>query len=184
VVSVSIVLSVNTQLNGLSVSETIPAGWTFAEVDNDGATLRHNGQTLEWLFFERFLDDGINAQREIRYTLTAPATLTDALVQANVRGTVGCSSPRVSLTVSGDDRVTATKILPVPVVISRWDTAAMVLDPCLMETIAFDQIQYAVSLWLSEGEVPNTGGAKIDLQMMQDLIAYWLTGSSVHDPLP
>ena len=184
VVQVSIVLSVNTLLNGLSVSETIPVGWAFAEVDNDGATLRQNGQTMEWLFLEKFLDDGINVQREIKYTLTSPATIADDLVQANVYGIVGSSSPRVSLTISGDDRVTAVKVLPVPVVISRWNTMDAVLDPCLLELIAFDQIQYAVSLWLSGAEVPSAGGVVIDLLMMQDLIAYWLTDSSVHDPLP
>ena len=183
-VQVSIVLSVNTLLNGLSVSETIPIGWTFAEVDNDGATLRRNGQTMEWLFLEKFLDDGVNTQREIKYTLTSPATISDDLVQANVYGMVGSSSPRVSLTISGDDRVTAVKILPVPVVISRWNTMDSVLDPCLLELIAFDQIQYAVSLWLSGAEVPSAGGVVIDLLTMQDLIAYWLTDSSVHDPLP
>lgn len=184
VVEVSIVISVNTILNGLSVSETIPSGWAFAEVDNDGATLRQNGGTLEWLFLERFLDDGINAQREIKYTLTSPATITDGLVQSNVRGMVGSSSPRVSLAISGDDRVTATNVLPVPVVISRWNTMESKLEPCLLEGIAFDQIQYAVSLWLSGGEVPLSGGATIGLLTMQDLIAYWLTGRSVHDPLP
>ncbi len=184
VVQVSIVLSVNTLLNGLAVSETIPAGWTFAEVDNDGATLRQNGQTMEWLFLEKFMDDGINEQREIKYTLTAPATISDDLVQANMSGTVGSSSPRVMLQVSGEDRVTTARVLPVPVVISRWDTATSKLDPCLQELIAFDQIQYAVSLWLSGDEVPNAGGVSIDLLTMQDLIAYWLTGSSVHDPLP
>jgi len=184
VVQVSIVLSVNTLLNGLSVSETIPVGWTFTEVDNDGATLRRNGQTMEWLFLEKFLDDGINAQREIQYTLTSPATITDDLVQSNVHGTVGSSSPRVSLTILGDDRVTVVKVLPVPVVISRWNTTDSNLDPCLLELIAFDQIQYAVSLWLSGDEVPSAGGATIGLLTMQDLIAYWLTSSSVHDPLP
>jgi|GEM_PF-542457 len=184
IVEVSIVLSVNTLLSGLSVSETIPVGWTFAEVDNDGATLRQNGQTMEWLFLEKFLNDDINAQREIKYTLTSPATIDDDLVQANVHGLVGSSGPRVSLTISGDDRITVVKLLPVPVVISRWNTIDFKLDACLQELIAFDQIQYAVSLWLSGDEVPFTGGATIDLMMMQDLIAYWLLNSSVHDPLP
>ncbi len=184
VVQVSIVLSVNTLLSGLSVSETIPVGWTFAEVDNDGATLRQNGQTMEWLFLEKFLDDGINTQREIKYTLASPATIADYLVQSNVHGMVGSSSPRVSLTIAGDDRVTVVEVLPVPVVISRWNTIDSKLDPCLLELIAFDQIQYAVSLWLSGDEVPSSGGATINLLTMQDLIAYWLTDSSVHDPLP
>ena len=184
VVQVSILLSVNTTLNGLSVSETIPEGWTFAELDNDSASLRKNGQTLEWLFQDRFVDDGINEKREIKYTLTAPATITDDLVQANMRGTVGSSSPRVNLAISGDDRVTVTKVLPVPVIISRWNTSESALDPCLGELIAFDQINYAISLWYSGAEVPGSGGLTIDLLTMQDLIAYWLTDSSVHDPLP
>ncbi len=183
VIQVSIVLSVNTTLNGLSVSEMIPPGWTFAEVDNDGAVLRKVGQTLEWLFLDKFASDGVNEQREIKYTLTAPATV-DELIQAHIQGVVGSSSPRVSLSIAGEDRVTVTHVLSVPVVISRWDTLNGTLDVCLKELIAFDQIQYAVSLWLSGGEVPNTGGATVSLLTMQDLIAYWLTGSSVHDPLP
>ncbi|RLE37325.1 hypothetical protein DRJ12_03060, partial [Candidatus Acetothermia bacterium] len=74
--------------------------------------------------------------------------------------------------------------LPIPVVISRWDTANGKLDPCLGELVGFDQIQYAISLWLSGEAVPYTDNKSIDLVTIQDLIAYWLTGSSVHDPLP
>ena len=194
---VTIMLDVNTTVNGIAISETIPEGWTFAEVESDGATMRKNGQTIEWLFLEKFAADGVNSQREIRYTLTAPAGNVDR-EQATVRGTLGSSSPRITQTIAGDDRVTVVSILPVPVVISRWDAGGLALDLetttgeeaaagvdlFIGETIGFDQIQYAVSLWLSEGVVPLSGGAIIDLGMMQDLIAYWLTESSVHDPLP
>ncbi len=191
VVQVSIVLSVNTQLNGLSVSETIPEGWTFIEVDNDGATIRANGQTREWIFMDRFMDDGINEQREIKYTLTAPATISDNLVQTSISGLVGSSSPRVRLTILGEDRVIVTKILPVPVAISRL-TPDWTIDPNLPNYISHTQLQLAASMWLAAAsdepaaptEVPLTGGAEIDLWTLQDLIAYWLTGSSVHDPLP
>ena len=86
--------------------------------------------------------------------------------------------------ISGEDRVAAVSVLSVPVVISRWNVEAGGIDPYLGETIAFDQIQYAVSLWLSQGEVPYTSDKVISLATMLDLIAYWLTGSSVHDPLP
>ncbi len=183
VVHVTLNFSLNTTLNGLAVSETIPEGWTFTPVENDGATLRQNGLTMEWLFLEKFIPDGVNSQREIRYTLTAPETVGEML-QATINGTLGSSSPRFSQVLLGDDRVTATSILSVPVVISRWDVETERIDPHLGETIAFDQIQYAVSLWVSGAAVPNTGNMTIGLAMMQDLIAYWLTGSSVHDPLP
>jgi len=183
VVYVTLKLGLNTTLNGLSITETIPMGWTFELIEADGATLRESGGTIEWLFLEKFIPDGVNSQREIRYTLTAPASVGETL-QGTIGGKLGSSSPRFALTISGDDRVTATSVLSIPVVISRWDVTAGAIDPHLGETIGFDQIQYAVSLWLSGDAVPNTGNLTIDLAMMQDLIAYWLTGSSVHDPLP
>ncbi len=182
-VHVTLKLALNTTLNGLSITETIPTGWTFAAIENDGATLRENGETIEWLFLEKFIPDGVNSQREIRYTLTAPESVGEML-QGTISGKLGSSSPRFALTISGDDRVTAMSVLSIPVVISRWDVTAGAIDPHLGETIGFDQIQYAVSLWVSGDAVPYTGNLTIDLPMMQDLIAYWLTGSSVHDPLP
>ena len=83
-----------------------------------------------------------------------------------------------------DDRVVLTPTLPIPVVISRWDTGLAEIDLFLPEQIAFDQIQYAVSLWLTGDAVPHTGELVITLDLIRDLIAYWLTGRSVHDPLP
>jgi len=183
VVQVALTLDVNTVLNGLAISETIPPGWTFTAVINDGATVRENGQTIEWLFLEKFSAEGVNTQREIHYTLTAPSSVAD-LSQGTIRGTIGSSSPRMLQTIDGEDRITVSSQLPVPVVISRWDAEAAAIDPCLGETVAFDQVQYAVALWLSGDAVPNTGGQPVDLITIQDLIAYWLTGSSVHDPLP
>jgi PKD repeat protein len=194
VVHVSIILSVNTLLNGLTVSETIPVGWAFEEVDNDNATKpRMNGQTVEWLFMDKFMNDGINEQREIKYTLTSPATISDDYAQASISGFVGSSSPRVSLTISGEDRVIVAKVLPVSVAISRL-MPDWTIDPNLPEFISFAQLQQAAAMWFAAANdapddstpkvVPLTGGVEIDLATIQDLVAYWLTGSSVHDPLP
>jgi PKD repeat protein/Mg-chelatase subunit ChlD len=183
VVHVTLSLGLNTTVNGLSVTETIPVGWTFASIESDGATMRQDGQTIEWLFLEKFASVGGNSRREIRYTLTAPDTVGETQ-QATITGKLGSSSPRVTQTIAGDDRVTVLSVLSIPVVISRWDVVAKAIDPYLGETIGFDQIQYAVSLWVSGATVPYTNDMTITLTRMQDLIAYWLTGSSVHDPLP
>jgi len=102
----------------------------------------------------------------------------------SVSGQVASSSPRMSLAVLGDGKVTSMAVLPIPVVMSRWDADQGMIDPCLPDRISFDQIQYAVSLWLSQSPVPQTGNQKIDLRMLQDLIAYWLTNRSVFEPLP
>ncbi len=184
-VTVTLSLRANTTLNGLAVSETLPAGWTFRSVETDGATLRQSGTTVEWLFVEKFSGTGSDSQREIRYTLTAPSSSPKAEADpVAIRGSVGSSSPRLLQTITGEDRVVLAKYLSIPIVISRWNVETSAIDLCLRELIGFDQIQYAVSLWLSGASVPYTNNGKIDLVMIQDLIAYWLTGSSVHDPLP
>ncbi|MCK4392752.1 hypothetical protein KAX17_07580, partial [Candidatus Bipolaricaulota bacterium] len=138
-------------------------------------------ETTDWLFLETLLDGD---KRVIQYTLiTAPQTCSDP-VTASLNGLVASSSPRLSRMVLGEDKVALSPLLPVPVVISRWDSEQGKIDLCLKEQISFDQIQYAVSLWLGGGTVPYTGNKVIDLGMIRDLIAYWLTDTSVHDPLP
>jgi hypothetical protein len=87
-------------------------------------------------------------------------------------------------TTMGEDKITLLKYLSIPLAISRWNTTTSAIDLCVGEKIAFDQIQYAISLWVSGSKVPMTSAGTIDLITMEELIAYWLTGSSVHDPLP
>jgi len=183
-VTVTVTITANTEVNGLSVTETIPDGWTFTAVDDDGATRREAGGAIEWIFFEKLIYDDVDSKREIRYTLTAPSAAPADPEQFAITGDIGSSSPRFSQAIGGEDKLTLVRELPIPVVISRWDAANGKLDPCLGELVGFDQIQYAVSLWLSGEAVPHTDNKSIDLATIQDLIAYWLTGSSVHDPLP
>ena len=64
------------------------------------------------------------------------------------------------------------------------ETSAVDLRLGVGGTIASDQIQKAIELWYRGEAVPQTDNATIDLRTLEDLIAYWLTGSSVYDPLP
>ncbi|RLD03750.1 MAG: hypothetical protein DRI32_06895 [Chloroflexi bacterium] len=177
-VKVTITITANTQVHGLTLHEDIPAGWTFAEGSNASATFR--AESTDWLFMET-LEDGDS--RVIEYTLTAPATCTEA-TKAAIGGIVKSSSPRLSRMVLGEDKIALVPTLPLRVVISRWDTEQGKIALCLPEQISFDQIQYAVSLWLSGASVAYTGDKVVTLDDIRDLIAYWLTDTSVHDPLP
>jgi PKD repeat protein len=180
VVTVTVTITINTEIHGLTLHEEIPEGWTFTEVDNSSATFRKD--TLDWLFLETLVDGD---KRVIQYTLTAPSSCTNSeTLTVSLNGLVQSSSPRLSQMVLGDDKVALATVLPIPVVISRWDSAQEKIDLCLPEQISFDQLQYAVSLWLDGGTVPYTGDQVITLDVIRDLIAYWLTNTSVHDPLP
>ncbi len=190
-VKVTVTITANTTLNGLSLEETIPQSWSFTALNNGHATLRpwhpnagEKSHECDWLFMETLKDGD---KRVISYTLTAPAAPQfgpSGQMQFAINGTVGSASPQLEQMVLGEDKITLVKYLPIPVVISRWDTANNKIDLCLPPQISFDQIQYAVSLWISGDGVPYTDNAHIDLAAMRDLIAYWLQGISVHDPLP
>lgn len=177
-IKVTITITANTEVHGLTLHEDIPAGWTFAEAYNASATFRK--ETTDWLFMET-LEDGDT--RTIEYALTAPATCTE-LMKAAIGGIIQSSSPRLSRMVLGEDKVALVPTLPIKVVISRWDSDQGKISICLPDQISFDQIQYAVSLWLSGGSVTYTGDKVVTLEDIRDLIAYWLTDTSVHDPLP
>ena len=190
IITVTVTLTANTVVHGLMLHETTPVGWKLTPIDNGRATFRE--ETTDWLFLETLLDGDVHV---IRYTLAAPSTPLPTDVdpisnqevgrdRATINGIVGSSSPRLSQMVLGEDKITCVATLSVPVVISRWDTEQGAIDLCLPEEISFDQIQYAVALWLSGDSVPLTGNQMIDRGMIQDLIAYWLTDTSVHNPLP
>jgi hypothetical protein len=173
----------------MAVVENFPAGWTFIEGDNDAATVRLSGNSAEWLFVEKLVGDAADSQREIRYSLQAPVSVStggSGVAQASIQGSMGSSSPRFTQPILGEDKLTVVEYLPIPIVISRWDTDADELKLCEAEPeiIDFAEIQFAVSLWLSGETVPQTSNQTIDIMMMQDLIAYWLTRRSVHDSLP
>lgn len=177
-VRVTITITANTRVHGLTLHEDIPDGWMFAEGSNASATFRK--ETTDWLFMET-LEDGDT--RVIEYTLTAPATCSEP-EKAAIGGVIKSSSPRLSRMVLGEDKVALVPTLPIKVVISRWDSDQGKIDLCLPEQISFDQIQYAVALWLSGDPVAYTGEKVVTLDDIRDLIAYWLTDTSVHDPLP
>ena len=184
IVNVTVLIEANAELHGLTLHEEIPVGWTMTPVEQGRATVRR--ETGDWLFLETMTDGDSHL---VRYTLTVSSspvngTAEDGRERLTLNGFVGSSAPRISRQVSGEDKITRIEGLSIPVAIARWNSAESRVDLSLSEEISFDQIQYAVARWLSGEPVPETGGQSIDLAVMQDLIAYWLTDTSVHDPLP
>ncbi len=187
VVNVTVVISANASLDGMAVTESIPTGWTFRSIETDGATLKSSATAAEWVFYERFTGGVENAKRQIRYELTSPpAAPAEERQFLTLRGAILSSSPRLMETTLGEDKITLLKYLSVPVAVSCWDSKTSAVDVRLGVSgkIAFDQIQYAVTVWTNGGVVPRTNNGTVSLLTLDDLIAYWLTGSSVYDPLP
>jgi PKD repeat protein len=189
-IEVTIELRANTTIYGLTLREELPAGWAVELGESSHATARKDdaAAAIDWLFLET-LNTG--DYRLISYTLVAPTGQfpdieegqLGARDQVTISGHIASSSPQLSEPVLGEDKIVRLEYLSIPVAITHWDSVAGAVEVCLPGEIAFDQIQYAVSLWVSGDTVPRTTQV-IDLAMIRDLIAYWLTDTSVYEPLP
>ncbi len=181
---VTVQIRANTRIHGAGLDENVPQDWVVRPIDNSTAELRL--EDLQWLFTE-VLEPG--TVKTIVYEVTVPDDETPGTYR--IDGTLSSASPRVSLPVTGDTQIEILSGFPIRVVIAHWDGSNRSLDLQGFPThkIDLNQILQAISWWREGMEVPFTEDAagnkqKIDFRTMQELVAYWLTDTSVFEPLP
>ena len=182
---VTLQIQVNKRLNGLGVDENVPSGWTVSVIESSTAELRL--EDTQWLFSE-VLEQG--TVKTILYEVTVPVQFQEDAVY-RIDGTASSASPQLNLPVTGDSEIEVLNGFSIPLVVAHWDASNQALDlkghP--KHKIDLNQILRAISWWREGMEVPSTEDAtgkkkKIDFKTMQELVAYWLTDTSVFDPLP
>jgi PKD repeat protein/uncharacterized protein YegL len=193
-VKVKITIQALDRINGLAVLERFPKDLSFKLISTESGTARisqETGETL-WIFLEA-LDPG--TVRTLEYELTIPETDNPEPRVIKLSGSISSASPAFELATAGEAEIKVVTKLPFPVIFARMDVS----DPANPKvnlwldttTISFEQIQAAVSFfWIQNKDVKNreTDGkvifGKIDVKILQTLVAYWLTGASVFGPLP
>lgn len=191
-VKVTLTIRALDRVNGLVVMERFPKELAFRAISTESSTHRALATTGEslWVFLE-VLEAG--TVRTIEYELTIPEKAEPTVIKLS--GNISSASPSFELAITGESEIKViNNKLPLPVVFARMDLSDpqnpkvnLWLDT---NTISFEQIQQAVSLWIqdksvenkTEGEKVNWG--KLDVKALQTLVAYWLTGASVFGPLP
>jgi len=181
---VTLDIRVNGKVTGLGIDENIPSGWTIKAIDNSTAELR--AEDTQWLF-NAVLERG--TAKTIIYEVTVPQTQTAG--SFSIGGAVSSALPSFSLPVSGDSRIDILSGFSIPMVVAHYDVNTQALDLKRFSThkIDLNQILRAISWWREGQEVPFTEDStgkkqKIDFTTIQSLVAYWLTDTSVFDPLP
>ena len=181
---VTVDLQVNVAIHGLGLDENVPDGWEVTPVQNSTAQIRSDD--LQWLFSETF-EPG--AERTIVYEVTVPEFDNPGTFQ--IDGTISSASPELNVAVEGDTQLEVVSGFSIPVVIAHWDTTNKKLDLQAFptHTINKNQILQAIAWWQEGTNVPNTQDAAgnkraIDFAMIQKLVSYWLTDTSVFEELP
>ena len=181
---VTVTIRTNTRINGLGLDENVPEGWEVKPLQNSTAELRL--EDLQWLFSEVF-EPG--TEKTIVYEVKVPSDTKPGIYR--IDGTLSSASPQVSAPAKGDTQIEVLSGFPISVVASHWDVNNSVLDlpgfPA--HKVDLNQILKAISWWREGVEVPfseDENGKKrvIDFKTIQELVAYWLTDTSVFEPLP
>jgi len=174
-------------LYGVGLKEDLPTGWKVIPVQNDDFI--YKASTLEWVYPTKLPAGTIKAiiyQVEVPQTEAIEISASDPCYasRSDLYGLVDSALPCMDTTVTGDSGVDVSDCVSVLVAISRWDVDNDRLDITLSDKISFQQVQRAIAFWLEDEVVPWTCGQTVDYHMLKVIIAYWLTGTNICDPLP
>jgi len=184
---VRVEMKADQDLYGVGLCEGVLPNWRVMPIENDGFLYKES--STQWVFPGKI---PIGMTRTIIYQVTVPQ---NAVVKPpkdspsyistdDVFGVVDAVLPRVEVIVGGDSSVGITKALPLLGAVSRWDVKNDTIDVGLSDYISFEQVQRAIAFWLEDEPVPRTNGQTIDYETMKTIIAYWLSNTTVCDPLP
>jgi len=174
-------------LYGVGLNEDVPAGWKVIPVENDGLTYKRS--KTEWVYPTKL---PAGTTKTIIYQVEVPQSEAIEIASSDpcyassndLYGVVDSALPCMDTTVTGDSGVDVSECVSVLVAISRWDVEHDQLDITLSNKISFLQVQRAIAFWLEDEVVPWTCGQTVGYHMLKEIIAYWLTGTDICDPLP
>ncbi len=174
-------------LYGVGLKEDLPTGWQVIPIENGGFT--YKASRTEWVYPTKLPAD---TMKTIIYQVEVPQTEAIELAASDpcyassndLYGIVDSALPCMETRVTGDSGVDVSECVSVLVAISRWDVHNDRLDITLSDKISFQQVQRAIAFWLEDEIVPWTCGQTVGYHMLKEIIAYWLTGTNICEPLP
>ncbi len=203
--SVTIKIRVNQRILGLGIEENLPDKWQIASSaaqDSSGGFYKSNSlRQHQWIFNE---DLSPGTDKTITYTVE----LSPGGSSGKIVGRATSLYPAFETIIQGESGVTVATKMPFRILLSRWDTSI----ECTADTkcdstkptplklnfgdrLSQDQVLRALAWWqapATESDVskklPGYFNAfareKLNFQVLQELIAYWLTDTSVQESLP
>jgi PKD repeat protein len=197
--SVTLTVQVQQRVIALGIEEIMPdAKWKVQVKDSGSAAYRMDTPTKhQWLFREDLQPGTVK-------TISYEVKLEKDARSGKISGKVSSSYPPFETMVTGESSVKIADKLPFRVILSRWDPSKTQpgagaqprseetkdepaeLNLRLGDKLTQEQILTAVSWWMDETDEYFKRRAKetLNLQVMQELVAYWLTDASVHENLP
>jgi PKD repeat protein/Mg-chelatase subunit ChlD len=201
---VTMYIEIKHKIIGLGIEENFPDGaWQLVTSDNSNAKYKNESVTRhQWLFQEELKPGD-------EFTISYTVKLGSAR-SGKIAGKASSSFPAFEQPISGEGVIKIADKLPFRVLLALWDPNKQApaggagvegqtpnpdepaeLDIKLGDKLTLAQITAAVSWWSTTDNKPlpeylkrRMKESELNLALMQQLIAYWLTDTSVHESLP
>lgn len=188
--TVKVEIQTDRDVIGVGLDEDLPVGWRVTPIQNDGFIYKPGVD--QWVYLG-VLKPG--QPKTIIYEVTVPPTLPvegkrvpDPCTPPDYKtlaGRVDTGLPCVEADVTGHTNVELADCLSVIAAITKWDVTRDTVDLTLSDKITFPQVQRAIAFWLEGSRVPYTcGPGVVDFELVKEIIARWLTGTPICEPLP
>jgi len=187
--TVKVEISTDRDVIGVGLDEDLPVGWRVTPIQNDGFIYKPGED--QWVLMD-ILRPG--RPKTIIYEVTVPPTIQvkkplpgpcPVRDYQTVVGRVDTGLPCLEVEVIGSTKVELADCLSVLAAIAKWDVYRDTIDLTLSDKITLPQVQRAIAFWLEGSRVPRTCDPGIvDFELMKTIIAYWLTGTPICEPLP
>ena len=172
---------------GVGLAEWFPETWRMTPVKQTGFTYRPSAH--EWVFPERL---PAGEKITVTYLVEVVENTVDPLdtsfgccgAETGFVGFVSSGLECSESNVTGESAVYIWDCLPVLLAISRWNVESDRFDATLSDLVTFPQVQRAVEFWLSGTAVPHTCGYTVGYHTLKTIVAYWLAGVPITQPLP
>lgn len=187
--TVKVEIETDRDVIGVGLDEDLPVGWRVTPIQNDGFVYKPGVD--QWVFLD-VLKPGrpktiiyevtVPPNIQVKKPLPGPCPVRD---YQTVVGRVDTGLPCQVVDVTGQSKVELADCLRVLAAIAKWDVARDTIDLTLSDKITLPQVQRAIAFWLEGSRVPRTCDPGIvDFELMKTIIAYWLTGTPICEPLP
>lgn len=135
---------------------------------------------------------GDSAARDVALSVTTPDGLSVSPATQTLGDLDGGEQVAIDLAVTG--KTSGDRTVAVTVTAGDTDAARTEVDVTVTETassavavldandngqLETDEVQRAIQLWLDDEPVPNTGGAKLTVEQLRQLIVYWATDQPI-----
>jgi len=187
--TVKVEIETDRDVIGVGLDEDLPVGWRVTPIQNDGFIYKPGVD--QWVLLD-VLKPGrpktiiyevtVPPNIQVKKPLPGPCPVRDF---QTVVGRVDTGLPCQVIDVTGQSKVELSDCLSVLAAIAKWDVAKDAIDLTLSDKITFPQVQRAIAFWLEGSRVPRTCDPGIvDFELMKTIVAYWLTGTPICEPLP